>query len=460
MKRLIYSLFSIALLTITFTSCVDDSDYDTPQITCEEPVLTGSAEDISEIIAAWEASGDDVFTFDSDFPDYFTGYVTSSDKTGNFYKELFVQNKASEPTAAIKISIDMRDLYTKFPVGQKIFVYLHGFAIHKSHGEIVLGELSQDGSVIPIRENVAKQNILRSCEVAEITPLELPAPSGITDDYLGMYVSFPAMQVPLNLLGSDFVDENDTYDTHRAIASCDDSSEINVETSTYADFKNAPLPEGSGTATGVLTRDYGDDFYVLRLNGPGDLAFDGERCDPDVLDCNNPNAGGDTELFYEDFNSYDLYETNIPGWTNVNVNGGETLFAVRSYSGEQYMQVSAYNSGEDPLEVWLVTPAIDLDGSTNETLSFRTKVGYYNGAALTVMITENFTGDVTTTDWTLINATLPDGPSSGYGEFVESGDIDISCLEGQVYVAFRYLGGENGTTTTFQVDDVKVKGDM
>jgi hypothetical protein len=164
-------------------------------------------------------------------------------------------------------------------------------------------------------------------------------------------------------------------------------------------------------------------------------------------------------VFFEDFNSYDTFQTDIPGWTNVNVNGGDTLFAVRSYSGEQYMQVSAYNSGEDPLEVWLVTPAIDLDNTINEALSFRTKTGYNNGAALTVMITENFTGDVTTTDWTLINANLANGPSSGYGEFVDSGDIDISCLDGQVYVAFRYLGGENGITTTFQVDDVKVTGD-
>ncbi len=457
MKKLIFIL--LGLVMITGVSCVNDTDYETPQISCEEPVLTGSAEDISEIITAWTASGQDVLTFDNDYPDYIIGYVTSNDKTGNFYKELFIQNAASEPTAAIKLRLDMRDLYTKYPVGQKVYVYLHGLAVGKYHGQMIIGEARADGSIAAIRENVVAANVLRSCDIVDITPLTLDSPAAVTDAQLGMYVSFPNMQVPLSSLGLDFVDENDSYETYRPITSCDDASEIKVETSTYADFKNASLPEGKGTAQGILTRDYGDDFYVIRLNKAADLDFQGERCDPDVLDCNNPDAGGDVEVFYEDFNSYDLHETDIPGWTNVNVNGGETLFEVRSYSGEQYMQVSAYNSGEDPLEVWLVTPAINLDNTSNEALSFRTKTGYNNGAALSVMITDNFTGDVNTTEWTQIDATLANGPASGYGEFVESGNIDISCLDGDVFVAFRYVGGENGITTTFQVDDVKVSGD-
>jgi hypothetical protein len=128
------------------------------------------------------------------------------------------------------------------------------------------------------------------------------------------------------------------------------------------------------------------------------------------------------------------------------------------------MQVSAFNSGENPYEVWLITPAIDLDNSSNEQLTFKTNVGYYNGDALSVFVSNDFTGnaaDISSATWYAVDATLPQGPTSGYGStFTDSGAINMSCLDGNVYVAFKYLGSTTGVTTTFQVDDVKVTGNL
>jgi hypothetical protein len=124
------------------------------------------------------------------------------------------------------------------------------------------------------------------------------------------------------------------------------------------------------------------------------------------------------------------------------------------------MEMSAYNSGENPLEVWLVSPTINLDASTNEKLSFETNTGYDNGKVATVYVSSNFTGDIKTTTWVQLDVVLSEGPSSGYGSsFTKSGTVNIACLTGDFHVAFKYLGADGGVTTTFQIDNVKITGE-
>ncbi len=479
MKKIIYSLLSVALLAVTLNSCVQDTDYETPQISCTEPTLTGSEVSMETILNQWiaenDTDGDNVveynetenpIVFDSDYANYIVGYVVSSDKTGNFYKELYIQNDPVNPTKAIKLIVDMRSLYTKFDIGRKVYVYLHDLALNKNRGEMILGEMINN-EVSNMRENRAKENILRNCDAVAVTPVTIDSPSSVDDSYLGMMVQFDNMQFDLSLIDLDhpensatFADPYDNYDSYRMITNCDDNSQIRLETSTFASFKDDLLPSGQGSVKGVLARDYFDDFYVLKVSGTDDFSFTGNRCDPVLLDCNNSNPiGGSNVVFNEDFESYANYTTSLPGWTNVNVNNGNGLFQVRSYSGAHYMQCSAYNSGEAPMEVWLVTPAINLDNSTDEELTFETKTGYNNGAALSVYVSTDFTGDVATAEWMMVNAEIANGPSSGYqSSFTSSGSVDISCLDGDVYVAFKYLGGDGGITTTFQVDNVKVTG--
>jgi hypothetical protein len=149
---------------------------------------------------------------------------------------------------------------------------------------------------------------------------------------------------------------------------------------------------------------------------------------------------------------------NIEGWTNVNVNTGTRLWEVREFDNNKYAQTSAYNSNENPYEVWLVTPGLILPSGSTPTLNFDTNDGFNNGVALTVKISTDFTGDVTAATWTNLNATISSGNTSGYGdEFTPSGDVDLSAYAGQVvYIAYQYVGASNGTTTTYQIDNVSV----
>jgi len=121
--------------------------------------------------------------------------------------------------------------------------------------------------------------------------------------------------------------------------------------------------------------------------------------------------------------------------------------------------MSAYGTAENPLETWLVSPSIDLDNTISETLSFETNNGYDNGSALKVYVPSDFIGDVKTATWTQINAELSIGPSNDYSNFfTKSGNISLSCLSGNIHLAFRYFGGDGAVTTTVQIDNVKITG--
>lgn len=482
MKKLTYILLSALAISLTFYSCVEDTEYDTPQISCDflETDLTGSETQLITILDSWLYQSDEdendivdwyetevPLEFDEvDYKNYITGYVVSDDRTGNFYKELYLQSAPSNPDYSIKLALDVSASFTKYDVGRKVYVYLKGLALNRVRGEMVLGELINN-QVDEMRLARADENIFRNCEAVAVTPIELESPSLVDDTHIGKLIAFDNMQFDSSLVDLDvpedsepFVDPFDSYDSHRLITSCVDNSQIRLETSTFASFGDDALPNLKGSVKGVLTRDYGDNFYVLRVSSPDDFVFDQDRCDPDYLDCNNPNPiGGSNILFDDDFESYAVNETNLSGWSNINVNGGSELFEIRSFDNEKYVQCSAYNSGETPLEVWLITDAINLDSSTDEELTFKTKTGYNNGAALSVFVSTDYAGDISSATWMLVNAEIADGPSGSYEpNFTDSGSVDISCLDGDVFVAFKYLGGDGGITTTFQIDDVKVTG--
>nr|WP_262906638.1 choice-of-anchor J domain-containing protein [Tenacibaculum maritimum] len=166
-------------------------------------------------------------------------------------------------------------------------------------------------------------------------------------------------------------------------------------------------------------------------------------------------------MYEENFeNRNSITDLEVEGWRNVNVNGGDNLFALNKSNGNNSVQLGAFRSGENPMEVWLVSPPINLDASINESLSFDTLTGYNNGEALSIWVAADFTGDIESATWLHIeDAKLADGPVSGYQtNFTNSGSVDVSCLSGNIHLAFRYLGGDGTVTTTFRIDNVKFTG--
>jgi len=457
MKQIIKITLSLLFIAASFTSCVDDKDFDTPQVSCDDTKInaipSSSITTFQNVIASYTGS---VVTLASPTGDklYLEGYVVSSDLKANFYKELYIQNKKENPTYAIKIAINDRGLYSKYPIGSKIMVKLNGLVINKDHGVITIGELVEN-EFSSIRSSVAKTNILRKCGIETIVPIDIMSSLDVTSQLSSKFVRLQNVQFSVSELNSKYTNSNDDYDSHKMLVFCSDESTFKLETSPFASFKDLMIPSKKFDVSGILTRNYGDDFFVLKINGIDDIITNNdERCGVALLNCDNNANGGSEIIFQEDFSSI---SSSFPNWTNINVNGGNTKFTLKTYSGNKFAECSPYGSNENPLESWLVTPAINLDSTNNEVLTFDTMAHHDSGVALSVYISTDFIGDVSTATWNYIPAIIGASPSSTYGDYINSGVIDISCFDGDVYVAFKYLGG-GSIETGMQVDNIKVTG--
>ncbi|HSH53235.1 MAG TPA: choice-of-anchor J domain-containing protein [Bacteroidales bacterium] len=151
---------------------------------------------------------------------------------------------------------------------------------------------------------------------------------------------------------------------------------------------------------------------------------------------------------------------SLENWIVYDEAGTET-WEGREYDDNLYAQFSAHDTGEPTNISWLITPAVDLTDYSEAIFNFKSKDGYNNGDPLEVLISTDYTGtgDPNTATWVDLNPTLSTGNSSGYASnWLESGDINIDAYTGSdIYIAFKYTGGDGDITTTMQIDDVTVR---
>lgn len=463
------NLATVLLAMVVITSCVQDDEFSTPNISIEEPVLTGpviTIDAVAGFLAQEQDNGTGVvdytdettsFTFE-ETNSYVSGYVISSDEAGNFFEELLLQDNSENPTIGVKVIIDENPLFTRYDMGRKIYVKLDGLSVGVTNGVLTLGVLNgNEVDQIPGPQEL--DFITRSSEVATLVPLPLDIQS-LDDTMTNMYVTLQDVQFRRNQVIIDnpmtFAAEPlDEFDGERILEDCSTGASVIFSTSTFADFKGLELPAQRGSMNAILTKNFfGDEFNVV-VNSASDINFDNtERCDPDFLECETASGGGST-FWEEDFESFGGYAAE--GWTNVNVSGGSLVWVTGNFAGNTYAQISGFNTNED-FDVWLVTPPINLDGTTGEELSFDVQTNFNNGDILTVFVSSNFTGDPLTADWEALDVIIPAGSATGFGNFEPVGPVNISCLDGDVHFGFFYSGSDPGPTTRYHVDNLDVTG--
>lgn len=466
MKTLkINKLILLLIGLVVFNSCVEDDDFDTPNTSIVEPNIP--TEDILEIsalageLAQAQNDGEPVFTyeFDDGIEKFVQGYVISSDEGGNFFEELIIQDKAENPTIGIKVLIDVNPLFVRYEVGRKIFVKLNGLTVGISNGVLTLGVLEGIDGAEKIPSASENDVIFRSAEVATMVPMPIEF-SEFTDDKTNLYVQLQDVQFNRNIVGDNAQtyasEQSDEFDGERLLESCSTGTSVIFSTSTFADFKGLTLPAGRGSMNAILTKNFFGDAFNIVVNSPEDVSLDSaERCDPDFLECTGPSGGG-SAIFSENFEGFAGYAAE--GWTNVNVSGGSTTWITGSFSGSTYAQISGFNSGADEIDVWLVTPGINMDNTDGEEISFDIQTNFDNGEILSVLVSTDFTGDPLTATWEILDANIPSGPASGFGTFTGVGPINVSCVDGTAYFAFLYEGSDPSATTRYHVDNIVVTG--
>ncbi len=460
-KKRIY-LISIA---ITIFNCAPEEEFKTPTLTIDEQEIEGNIITIDAVLGMMsqkiEEEGETAKAVFKDTNSFMLGYVVSSDKESNFFKELILQDKNENPTAGVRLVINKNPLFTKYEFGRKVYIQLDGLSIGIENGVPTIGVLNGN-TVEQIPSFMADEVIIRSSQIAQITPLTTTF-EDFTDALLNTYIKINDIQFNKSIVleGKEFTfaaEPNDVFDGERIVESCTTGRSTILSTSTFSDFKGFKLPDNQGSFEGIFTKNFLGNRYNLVLNNPSGLVFDNDkRCDPKVLECEVTNDGTEV-LFEEDFNVPKIAILEEKGWININTTNGKLKYKTGDFNDNQYVQITGFRSKESLYEVWFISPEIDVNMSVDEILNVDLQAGYDNGNILEVFVTDNFIADPNTAKWTKLDVTIPRGPLNAFGDFIPGGPISLSCIEGRIRIGFRYIGGDPRATTRYHIDNFRIFG--
>jgi len=442
------SILFIAFVSGLTTSCITDDDYSVPTLQCVDTTLEKTKE-VSQIPASATVTqylNDDVIE----------AYVTSSDEGGNFFKSISMQTL--DGSKAFSVPVDVTSSFINFEPGRKVLIKMKDLYTDISNGGMRIGGIFVNSSNVPsvgrLSESLYKTVLNRSCTVVPESSLlkTVTIAEAKNDAIINTLIEIDNVQFSDAAITTTYYDPNNDLGgaTNHLLVDADGNTLI-FRTSSFANFAGKPVAPGRGKVRGVMTK-FGSDYqFVARTES--DIQLTGERLLP---------------LFSENFEGIASTGNNqfiaLPGWSNVSINGGAERWEARIFSGNKYAQISAFGTSENNMEAHLITSGINLDNSTNEFLRFGYKTGFANGIALTVWYSTNYDGSgtaaaINAATWTQFNVPLNVQDTSYATNFYSSGNIDLSGINGTVYVAFRYVGSSSGVTTTYQVDNIEIYGE-
>ena len=187
---------------------------------------------------------------------YIRGWVVSSDRSGNYYKTLAVE----DDTAAIEIKLDSESLFETYLVGSVVEVACNGLTLGSYGGVIQLGAAAlgsgYETDYIPAKDIARTVRIVGQLDHAPVP--ELLAIDSITDSHIGRLVAFGDVQFveasdrEATWCDADPENSSGYRDTDRTVTDRFGNRLI-VRTSRYAQFASWTLPQGSGRIEGILS---------------------------------------------------------------------------------------------------------------------------------------------------------------------------------------------------------------
>ena len=450
------NFLKITLIASAFTamvSCVEDTDYNTPPFPdCADNTLVKNKE-VTEIPATAvvaQYAGDDIIE----------AYVTSSDEGGNFFKSISFQTLDGKK--GFSVPVEKESYFTSFEPGRKVYIKMKNLytdapttgAIGMRIGDLFVSSTGA-ASVGRIPATQVGKKLFASCTKVSEEQLvrKMTIAEAKKDENLNTLIELDGVQFEDRALGKTYYDSANLVGGSTNINLVDiEGNGIIFRTGTFSRYAGQLVQSGNGKIRGVLTKFNNDYQFMVRTEK--DIQLTGKRITP---------------IFSQNFESITATGNNqfigLPGWTNVSMNSGAEKWEARIFSNNKYAQFSAFQTGETNVDARLITPAINLNNTTDESLRFGFKTGFYNGVALTVWYSTDYDGSgtvaaVNAATWTQLPISkIPTVTDNSFAaNFYSSGLVDLSAISGNVHIAFKYVGSSTGITTTYQVDNIEVYG--
>lgn len=472
MKNKIKNICLVIASAGLMTSCVNDT-FDTPKFDdCVSPGLTKTKEvanlytsaPANGTTVAYPAAAKDPVT-GKEIYDYIEAYVISSDEGGNFYKSMYFQ--PTDGSKGFNLSGDIVNAYTqKFQPGKKVFLKLNGLSYANPTGfgrGLIFGAAPTEQYAVDRLSSLDfKKYLIPSCDVVSEDAIvhKITLAQAFSDTYLNTLVEIDNVQFTDEAAGGTY-DSNltDTYDS--SIYITDGSKNLTIRTSRFANFAGSKVPTGKGKIRGVLTK-YNSTYQII-MRTERDVNMPNPRVDytPTIIGANSTVFPATVN---ETFESYiaSPSQTNFPNYIN-DAAVGSRYWEVKTFSSNKYIQMTSFGSG-GANNTYLFVP---VNMTTASNFSFRSNMGYWNGAVLKVyyVLAANYTpgSTVDVTKMTNITSsfTIPTTPTNGYGTtFTSSGVYAIpATVTGNGYFVFEYAGNAGSSpavTTTLQLDNILV----
>ncbi len=216
----------------------------------------------------WADSGD-YYQFKDDYMLF--GTITMDDSHDNIYKEAYLQDS----TGGINIYKLSKAGMVK--VGDRVRMNLKGSQIVNYSGKMEL-------SFVDV-EDATLQVILQEPNVP-LTPEEVTMAQVIENPayYDCRLVKLNNVQFAASDTSMTYATEHGSSTQNRNMTSCDGNTLV-ARNSDYADFAGQPLPKGSGSVVGIMTRYITNSntgtktTYQIIIRSTDEVNMENERCD-------------------------------------------------------------------------------------------------------------------------------------------------------------------------------------
>lgn len=262
----------VFFILISVLSCVKTGGYDQVSSCVREENIEPNA-DFADVKALY--SGEIVQIHQELIVE---GYVNSSDKAGNIYGALYIQDNLVNPTEGIEIDIDVRDYHLWYPAGQKVIVKLKGLYLDEVSGVFKVGGIfkSSFGSVSVGRlpKPAVSEHLFVSCNDPGVIQPTITSIPELNDRMINTLIVINDLEIAEEVQDSMYARPLET--TERLLIDCEGKA-VSMRNSGYSDFQSEILPKGGGSVTAVLSK-Y-QNKYQLYIRDLDDMDFNGDKLD-------------------------------------------------------------------------------------------------------------------------------------------------------------------------------------
>ncbi|MFK7797161.1 MAG: DUF5689 domain-containing protein [Aureispira sp.] len=199
------------------------------------------------------------------------GTVIADDKSGNFYKQIVIQ----DTTGGIRIDIDAFSLYNDYPIGRQVFIKGDGLYVWKD-GDVpaIIGSTNTNESRIP--QATYRQFVVGGLYNQPVTPTVKSLTTLTPADYHTL-IQLDNVEFADCYAGSSYAYASTQESKNADLTECATGATVIVRNSGFATFANELMPTGNGSIIAVFNSFNGTSQLFIR--NPNDASsMTGTRC--------------------------------------------------------------------------------------------------------------------------------------------------------------------------------------